>query len=180
MDKKNIIVLFSGTGTNLQNLINKFANTNINIIQTITNNPKAYGITISKNHNIPCEIIDKNNYEKNLISFINSFEYDLIVLSGYMKIVSPEFISSVKSKIVNIHPSLLPSYKGLHAIPRSYEGDENDCGVTVHYVNEEVDGGEIILQKSFDKSNMTFEEFEAKIKECEFDIFPKAINIALS
>jgi len=182
---KNIAVLFSGQGTNFQNLINTIHNktingTKINIILALTNKPQSPGIKIAQENDIPIEILDhtlfqnRNDYDKELVSILQTYNLDLVVLSGFMRILTPIFTENIKA--INIHPSLLPLYKGSKALDRSFEGDEKLAGVSIHHVTSELDGGEVILQKSFDKSqHNTIELFESKIKEIEYDIYPKAI-----
>jgi phosphoribosylglycinamide formyltransferase-1 len=182
--KKRLLILFSGTGTNADNIADYFKDSDVEIIHTITNNKNAKGIDVSKKHNIECTILDsksmsKDEYDTKLIELLQRLEYDLVVLAGYMKILPLDIINSAKSKIVNIHPSLLPRHKGLHAIERSFEDEHEDAGITVHYVNEKVDDGEIILQSSFKKDGLDFDQFVSNIKSCEYDTFPKAIKIAL-
>lgn len=178
---KKLLVLFSGSGTNLENLINTLHLTKkVDIVHTITNNPNAKGIDICKSKNIPCTIISskdlsKEQYENRLIENIASLEYDLIVLSGYMKIVSPVFLQTAKTEVINIHPSLLPRHKGLKAIERSYEDENIDGGVTVHFVNEKMDDGEIIIQKRILKESLSFDKYLEEVKKAEFEIFPKAV-----
>jgi phosphoribosylglycinamide formyltransferase-1 len=100
------------------------------------------------------------------------------VLSGFMRILTSIFTDNIQS--INLHPSLLPLYKGAQAIEKSFQGDEETAGVSVHYVTSELDSGEIILQESFEKKNFeTYEKFYSKIKELEYEALPKAILIAL-
>ena len=181
---KKIIVLFSGTASNLENIILSLHNKKLQIIATITNNYQANGINISKKHNIECNIIDDRNfkpkeYNENLNKCLNNYTYDLIVLAGYMRIFPKWLIKSELSKnvnIINIHPSFLPKHKGLNGALRSYRDDSNFGGVSVHHVVEEIDSGEIILQKKIDKTNIhSFAEYEKEVKKLEFDLFPKAI-----
>jgi len=177
---KKIIVLFSGEGTNLANLIKQIHNQHANIVCAITNNPNAGGISIATNANIPVLICDntlytnREEYDTALVQLIQKYSPDLVVLAGFMRILTPIFTNTVRS--INLHPSLLPAFKGSRAIERSFESDETVCGVTVHWVNNELDGGAIILQKSFTKNpNDTLEEFTAKIRQLEYEILPASI-----
>lgn len=177
---KKIVTLFSGEGTNLANLIEKIHHKHGLITCAITNNPNAGGIAKAKTANIPVEVCDHREYEtreeydKALVEMIQEYDPDLVVLCGFMRILTPIFTTQIRS--INLHPSLLPAFKGSRAIERSFESDEKVCGVSVHWVSEELDGGAIILQKSFTKNpNDTLEEFSAKIREIEHEILPLSV-----
>ena len=177
---KKIVALFSGEGTNLANLIEKVHLKHGAIVCAITNNPEAGGIAKARAAHIPVEILDHRDYESReaydaaLIELIGEYNPDLVVLCGFMRILTPVFTSNVRS--INLHPSLLPSFKGARAIERSFESDESVCGVSVHWVTDELDGGEIILQKSFTKNlNDNLEDFTAKIREIEHEILPLSV-----
>lgn len=187
---KQIAILFSGQGTNFHNIINTLHNKNIDgftikIVLALTNKPNAAGINIAHKYNIPLEVLDhttfltREEYDTNLVSILNNYKLDLVVLSGFMRILTPIFTNNIKA--INIHPSLLPLYKGAKAIERSFDGDEDIAGVSIHHVTSQLDGGEIILQKSFDKTQYPIiEQFIEKIKEIEYEIYPKAIQKVLN
>lgn len=177
---KKIVTLFSGEGTNLANLIEKIHLKHGAIVGAITNNPNAGGIAKARSAHIPVEILDHRDYESRevydtaLVELIHEYNPDLVVLCGFMRILTPIFTTQIRS--INLHPSLLPAFKGARAIERSFESDEKTCGVTVHWVTDELDGGEIILQKSFTKNpSDTLEEFSAKIREIEYEILPLSV-----
>jgi phosphoribosylglycinamide formyltransferase 1 len=177
---KKIVALFSGEGTNLANLIEKIHLKHSAIVCAITNNPEAGGIAKARAAHIPVEILDHRDYESReaydaaLVELIGEYNPDLVVLCGFMRILTPVFTSKVRS--INLHPSLLPAFKGARAIERSFESDEKICGASVHWVTDELDGGEIILQKSFTKnSSESLEEFSAKIREIEHEILPLSV-----
>ena len=166
------------------NIINKLHNKELEVVMCLTNNPKSPAIKKLEQQNIKCEILDhkeyntREQYDKELVKLILSYGYNLVVLSGFMRILTDEFTKNIKA--INLHPSLLPLYKGSKAIERSFEGNEDKAGVSVHYVSSELDGGEIIMQKSFTKNKTdSFDQYHKKIKECEYEIFPKAIIKAL-
>lgn len=116
----------------------------------------------------------RETYDAALVDLINEYNPDLVVLCGFMRILTSVFTSQVRA--INLHPSLLPAFKGARAIERSFESDESVCGVSVHWVSEELDAGEIILQKSFTKNPKdTLEEFSAKIREIEHEILPLSV-----
>jgi phosphoribosylglycinamide formyltransferase-1 len=184
MSIKRIAIAFSGEGSNLERLIEvlhqkRFHDFQIEVVAAITNKPQAKGIDRAKKYGIPVIMIDHSMYESReafdtkLVEEIEVLGVDLVVLAGFMRILTPIFTKQIRA--INIHPSLLPAYKGANALVRSFEGEEEMAGVTAHFVVEEVDGGEIILQKSFCKQGMDFEAFKAKIHACEYEIFPQAV-----
>lgn len=177
---KKIVALFSGEGTNLANLIDKIHLKHACLVCAITNNPEAGGIAKARAAHIPIEILDHRDYESReaydaaLVDLIGEYNPDLVVLCGFMRILTSVFTSQVRA--INLHPSLLPAFKGARAIERSFESDEHVCGVSVHWVSEELDAGEIILQKSFTKNPKdTLEQFSAKIREIEHEILPLSV-----
>ncbi len=182
---KRVAILFSGSGTNLENLIRKlhnkiFDNIKIEVVLTICNIPNAKGIRRSQKFGIEPVIIDHKKYnsreefDKELVRVIDGYDVDLCVLAGFMRILTPEFTENVKA--VNLHPSLLPLFKGARAIEESYYSNMKVGGISVHFVNEELDGGEIIAQECFKKSKgMSLEEFEEKIHSLEYDLLPKTV-----
>jgi len=177
---KKIVALFSGEGTNLANLIEKIHLKHGAIVCAITNNPNAGGIAKARAAGIPVEILDHREYESReaydtaLVDLIREYNPDLVVLCGFMRILTPVFTSNIRS--INLHPSLLPAFKGARAIERSFESDEKVCGVSVHWVTDELDGGEIIMQKSFCKSDEeTLESFTLKIRAIEHEILPLSV-----
>jgi phosphoribosylglycinamide formyltransferase-1 len=177
---KKIVALFSGEGTNLANLIEKIHNQHAVIVCAITNNSNAAGIVKAQNAHIPIKVLshtdfeNRESYDAALVELIQRYTPDLVVLCGFMRILTPVFTTQIRS--INLHPSLLPAFKGANAIQRSFESDEIICGVSVHWVTDELDGGEIILQKSFTKNlKDTLEEFSAKIRTIEHEILPQSI-----
>lgn len=177
---KRIVILFSGEGFNAQNIVKELHNKECFVACGITNKKEAKGLEKLQNLSVNTEVLEhtgfntREEFDAKLVELINSYKPDLVVLSGFMRILSEVFTSNVKS--INLHPSLLPKFKGTRAIERSFESGDEECGVSVHYVNSELDGGEIILQKSFVKDeNETLESFSAKIKNIEYEIMPQAI-----
>ncbi|MFA6188579.1 MAG: phosphoribosylglycinamide formyltransferase [Sulfuricurvum sp.] len=177
---KKIVALFSGEGTNLANLIDKVHNKHAVISCAITNNPNAGGIAKAQDAHIPVEILphttfnNRESYDAALVALIQKYSPDLVVLCGFMRILTPVFTTQIRS--INLHPSLLPAFKGARAIERSFESDETVCGVSVHWVTDELDAGEIILQKSFTKNvKDSLEDFSAKIRAIEHEILPQSV-----
>jgi len=177
---KKIIILFSGDGFNAQNIINILHKKECLITCGITNNPDAKGIGKLNSLSVKTEVLEHTNFDSResfdaeLVKLINSYTPDLVVLSGFMRILSDVFTSNIKA--INLHPSLLPKYKGARAIERSFDGQSDECGVSVHWVSGELDGGDIILQKHFTRSDDdTLDSFSKKIKDIEYELMPKAI-----
>ncbi|MGX3020237.1 phosphoribosylglycinamide formyltransferase [Ursidibacter sp. B-7004-1] len=151
---KNIVVLISGNGSNLQAIIDATTSGYIHgkIVAVISNKPTAYGLARAEKVNIPTFVFSRKQFTDNLAmdtaiaEKIEQLNADLIVLAGYMKILTPEFTQRFTGKIINIHPSLLPKYAGLNTHQRAMDAGDTEHGMTIHFVNEEVDGGAIILQ----------------------------------
>ena len=168
---KKIAVLFSGTGSNLKYILEHLHKKELEVVVAITNRPNAGGVAFAKEHNIPLEIIDskafktREEFDQELVHALHYYKPDLTVLAGFMRILTPVFTNEIKA--INLHPSLLPRHKGLMAIERSYEDENEEGGVSVHWVNSELDGGKIILQKIVQKANKSFEEYEAEVKRVE-------------
>ncbi len=174
-------VFLSGKGTNLKNLIihSKFKNLPISIDLIISDNLKAYGLKYAKIFQIQKKIFNfkKKNYEKNLLNELKKNEIKLICLAGFMKILSKGFIQNFKGKIINIHPSLLPKYKGLNTHQRALKNNDQYSGCTVHYVNSKLDSGKIILQKKIKVyKNDTPKSLASKILVQEHKLYPAAIK----
>ena len=179
--KINTAVFISGNGSNLKSLI-KFSKTRkspifINLI--ISNNSKAKGLKLGKIYKIKKKVINfKKNYksENHLISLLKVHKVKMICLAGFMKILSKNFISKFKGKILNIHPSLLPKYKGLNTHQRTLNNNEKYSGCTVNFVNSKLDSGKIILQKKVKISkNETKNSLAKKVLVQEHKLYPKAI-----
>ena len=156
----------------------------LEITACICNKKDAYGITRCQNLNIPCimlpheEFKTREAFDEALASKLVDLGVDLVLLAGFMRILTPDFTS--RFKIINIHPSLLPKHKGAHAIEDTYSSHDAEGGVSVHWVNEELDGGEIILQDSIPKiQGESLEDFSARIHQLEYTLYPKAVIRAL-
>ena len=181
LKKIKTAVFISGTGSNLKNLI-KFSKTKISPILIkliISNNKKAKGLKYSTQYNIEKKIVNFNNNfsENKILSYINKKNIKFICLAGFMKVLSKNFIKKFKGKIVNIHPSLLPKYKGLNTHKRALKNKEKFSGCTVHYVTNKLDSGKIILQKKVKiKKNDTVNSLKKKVLKKEHHIYPSAIR----
>ena len=175
-------VFISGTGSNLKSLIqfSKKNNSPISIKLIISDNSKAKGLKFGKTFKISKKVFNFKNKiiaEKKIISEIENKKIKLICLAGFMKILSKDFIKSFKGKILNIHPSLLPKYKGLNTHKRAISNGEKYSGCTVHFVNYKLDSGKIILQKKVKISKGdTAKSLAKKILIQEHKLYPKAIR----
>ena len=181
LKKTRSAVFISGTGSNLKNLI-KFSyktNSPISIEIIISNNKKAKGLKYSNQYKIEKKIINFENHisaEKTILKVLLKKKINFICLAGFMKIISKNFIKNFKGKILYIHPSLLPKYKGLNTHQRAIENNEKFSGCTVHYVSSKLDSGKIILQKKvIIKKNETQKSLEKKILTQEHKLYPMAI-----
>ena len=187
MKKINTAVFISGTGSNLLNLI-KFSRKKkspINIIFILSNKTSAKGLHFAKKFKIQKQILNFKNSKKaeeKLISFLNKKKIKLVCLAGFMKILSKEFIRKFKGKIINIHPSYLPKYKGLNTHRRVIKNGEKYTGCTVHFVTTKLDSGKIIIQKKVKILKNDNEISLAKrVLKSEHKIYPLAIRkISLS
>ena len=174
-------VFISGTGSNLKSLIkfSKIKKSPISIELIVSNNSKAKGLNYAKTHNIKKKVLNfknKNLSEKKLLFILKSNNIELICLAGFMKILSKNFIKNFKGRILNIHPSLLPKYKGLNTHKRAIDNKEKYSGCTVHFVNSKLDSGKIILQKKVKiTKNETKETLAKKILVQEHKLYSKAI-----
>tara|TARA_B100000575_G_scaffold87865_1_gene69454 strand:+ start:150 stop:731 length:582 start_codon:yes stop_codon:yes gene_type:complete len=174
-------VFFSGTGSNLRSLIkfSKLKKSPISINLIITNNKLAKGLKYGFIFKIQKKIINfknKNVAEKKILKELKKNKIELVCLAGFMKILSKNFIKNFKGKILNIHPSLLPKYKGLNTHQRAIENKEKYAGCTVHFVSAKLDSGKIILQKNVritKKDNLT--SISKKVLAQEHKLYPEAI-----
>ena len=180
-NKVRTAVFISGSGSNLKSLI-KFSKTRqspISIDLVISNNSKAKGLNYAKIFKIKKKVYKFNNKsldESRLLSTLERQKIDMICLAGFMKILTKNFIKRFKGKILNIHPSLLPKYKGLNTHQRVLKNNEKYSGCTVHFVNSKLDSGKIIIQKKIKISkNETKFSLAKKILTQEHKIYPKAI-----
>ena len=180
MVRKNTCVFISGAGSNLKNLIRKTRDYNfpINIRLIICNNKEAQGISYAKKNSIPYLFVNtKNrNFDNFILSILKRYKIELICLAGYMKILSKNFIRNFNKQILNIHPSLLPKFKGLNTYSRILNSNEKKTGCTVHFVNEKLDDGNIIIKKSFFISPEDNEKsLKVRTQLLEYKAYPEAI-----
>ena len=180
--KTKTAVFISGKGSNLENLIKfskkKISPISINLI--ISNTSYAKGLKYSKKYNIQKKVIffkNKKLAEKKIFKILNKKNINLICLAGFMKILSKNFIKKFKGKIINIHPSLLPKYKGLNTHKKAIENNDKYAGCSVHFVTAKIDSGKIIMQKKVRiKKNDTIYSLSKKVLKKEHLLYPAAIK----
>ena len=181
LNKIKTAVFISGTGSNLKNLINfsKTKKSPISIDLIISNTIKAKGLKYSNQYKIKKKILNFKNIkitEKRLLNLLKQNKIQFICLAGFMKILSSKFIKQFNGKIINIHPSLLPRYKGLNTHSRAIQNKDKFTGCSVHYVTEQLDSGKIILQKKIKiLKKDTPRSLAEKVLKQEHKLYPKAI-----
>ena len=154
-EPRRVVVLISGNGSNLQALIDAQQGEEGlggEIVAVISDKADAYGLERARQAGIkdlvlsPRDFTSREEYDQQLVRLVEEYQADLVVLAGFMRILSPAFVLRFHGRLINIHPSLLPKYKGLHTHRRALEAGENEHGLSIHFVTEELDGGPIILQ----------------------------------
>lgn len=187
----NIVVLVSGGGTNLQAILDAIENgslKDVHLSAVISNNPQAYALTRAKNHKIPSEVVSRKEFPKGedfrkaLLHSIQKYHPDLIVLAGFLVVIPKEMIEAYPNRIINIHPSLIPSFcgKGFYGLrphEAALERGVKVTGATVHFVDQGTDTGPIILQKAVSiREGDTPEVLQRRVmEEAEWNILPQAI-----
>lgn len=185
MANKSIVVLISGSGSNLQAIIDAIASGQINgrIAAVLSNKADAFGLERAKTAGIPQIMINHNDYDnredfdKAMIDAIDAYTPDLIVLAGFMRILTPVFVRHYQGRMFNIHPSLLPKYKGLHTHQRALDAGDTQHGCTVHFVTEELDGGPLAIQAPLSiQPTDTAESLQQRVHSMEHTIYPLAVE----
>ena len=177
------VILISGNGSNLQSLIDNAKKIDLEICLVISNKEDAFGLKRAKRANITAHFVDPNLYksredfDKQLITIIDELDISLIVLAGYMRILSSDFIHHFSGKILNIHPSLLPKFPGLNTHRKAIDAKEKYHGATVHFATEELDGGPIISQEIVEIDPIDTEySLAQKVLEKEHILYPRVIH----
>lgn len=180
----NVIVLVSGNGSNLQAIIDQIRQGKLHVTlrAVISDRPGAYGLTRARKSDIPTHVIDFKQYSNRadfdtaLMHQIDAYQPDLVVLAGFMRILTPECVQHYLGKMINIHPSLLPRYQGLHTHRRVLEAGDTEHGASVHFVTPELDSGPVILQARVPVSGSdTVESLQQRVHQVEHQIYPAAI-----
>ncbi|RTE66450.1 phosphoribosylglycinamide formyltransferase [Amphritea opalescens] len=185
MAEKSIVVLISGSGSNLQAIIDAIASGQINgrIAAVLSNKTGVFGLERARAAGIPQIVINHNDYDSRehfdtaMIEAIDTYTPDLIVLAGFMRILSAEFVRHYQGRMLNIHPSLLPKYKGLHTHQRALDAGDAQHGCTVHFVTEELDGGPLAIQAPLDiLPTDNADSLQQRIHHAEHNIYPLAVE----
>ena len=180
-----LVVLLSGKGSNLQAIIDQIdaGKLNAEISAVISNRADAYGLKRAENIGIDnivldhSHFLDRESFDQSLAQIINSYSPDLVVLAGFMRILSDSFVEQFEGKLMNIHPSLLPKYKGLNTHKRALENGDKEHGASVHFVIPELDSGAVIVQGIVSvKDDDTEATLANRVHQIEHLIYPKAIN----
>jgi phosphoribosylglycinamide formyltransferase-1 len=184
----NLAVFCSGYGSNFQAILDAIKKKKLkaSVAVMVCDNPKAYALSRARRHGVPVFLFNprifkkRQDYEKIIAGVLKSQKVGLVVLAGFMRILSPYFVRACRKRIINIHPALLPNFKGAHAIRDAFEAKVKETGVTVHWVTPQVDSGPPIIQKKVRilKSD-TLASLEARIHKVEHQIYPLAIKKCL-
>ncbi len=181
----SIAVLVSGGGSNLQSILDHIqqGHINANIACVISSNPNAYSLVRTKQANIPTHVIEHTRYasreafDQELVRTLEVYNIKLIVLAGFMRVLSNTFITAYPGRILNIHPSLLPKFSGLHTHQRVLEADETEHGCSVHFVTANLDQGPLVIQAKVPvKTTDNTERLAARVLEKEHIIYPLAVK----
>lgn len=183
-----VAIFASGNGSNAQALLEKETMlNNVSVELIITDNPQARVIDIAKKFNksyfiYPKKNINKTEHERLILTTLQNFKIEWILLAGYMRLLSPEFIQAFycpklkQSKILNIHPSLLPLHPGLNAYEKTFEQTPNKAGVTIHFVDSGMDTGKILVQQGFENNSKNFENFKRRGLQLEHHLYTKVLS----
>ncbi len=180
----NVVVLISGSGSNLQALIDSQAEDNpARIRAVISNRADAFGLTRAQNAGIPTAVLDhkafdgRESFDAALMEVIDGHAPDLVILAGFMRILTPGFVRHYQGRLLNIHPSLLPKYKGLDTHRRALEAGDREHGCSVHFVTEELDGGPVAIQAALAVApGENIEQLTQRVHAAEHQIYPLAMR----
>ena len=186
MGTLKIGVLLSGSGTNLQAIIDKIAagELPVEIVQVVSSRPDAYGIVRAEAAGLPVLVLDRAAYadpeaaDARIAAALKDAGAEYVAMAGYMRKVTPVLLNAYPNRILNLHPALLPSFKGAHAIQEAFDAGVKVTGVTVHFANEDYDRGPIIAQRAVEvREDDTAETLEARIHEVEHELYPQVLGL---
>lgn len=179
-------VLLSGGGTNLQAIIDAIANENlpVEIVKVVSSRPDAYGIERARAAVIPVMVLNREMYvdaqaaDARIVAELQEAGAQYVVMAGYMRKVTPVMLDAFPDRVLNLHPALLPSFKGAHAIDDAYHAGVKVTGITVHFANEDYDKGPIVAQRAVEvRESDTLEELEVRIHEAEHRLYPEVLRL---
>lgn len=186
MGDLKIGVLLSGSGTNLQAIIDKAAagELPVEIVQVVSSRPDAYGIERARAAGLPVLVMDRAAYadplaaDQRIADALQAAGAEYVVMAGYMRKVTSVLLDAYPNRVLNLHPALLPSFKGAHAIAEAFDAGVKVTGVTVHFANEDYDKGPIIAQRAVEvREDDTVETLEARIHEVEHELYPEVLKL---
>ena len=189
LEKKRVAIFVSGSGTNMENITRRIKAGELlcEIALIVCDNPKAYALMRAASLGLETFVIERGNFKSRaefdakITEKLKEKKTEAILLAGFMRVLSPEFVRVWRWRILNIHPSLLPKYPGVSAIGDAFRAREEETGVTVHFVDEGIDTGPIILQRKVPiKLTDTLEMLETRVHAMEYELYPEAIRLFLS
>lgn len=189
VSRPRLAILISGTGSNMEALIRASLTAEIaaDVVAVFSNRPEARGLATARDAGIAAEVVDhrefpdRESFDEALAARIEVHHPDLVILAGFMRILTPGFVRRFHGRLINIHPSLLPKYPGLHTHQRALDGGDVEAGATVHFVTEELDGGPAIVQgRVAVTADDTAESLAAKVLTLEHRLYPYAVQLLCS
>ena len=183
-EKLKVGVLLSGSGTNFQAIIDAAAQgLPVEVVQVVSSRPDAYGITRAQEANIPVLVMNRDKYadpaaaDAQIVDALKAAGAEYVVMAGYMRMVTTVMLDAFPNRVLNLHPALLPSFKGAHAIADAFAAGVKVTGVTVHFANEDYDKGPIVAQEPVRVAeDDTLESLEARIHEVEHELYPRVLG----
>lgn len=181
-----LVILISGRGSNMQSIVNAIQADKLNaeVAAVISNRPDAAGLDFARNAGITSKTLDHKNFasreafDQQMMDLIDTFNPDYVLLAGFMRILSAKFVQHYANRLINIHPSLLPKFKGMHTHKRAIEAGESEHGASVHFVTEELDAGPVILQAKVPVvADDTEETLAARVLVEEHKLYPDALRL---
>ena len=179
-------VLVSGSGTNLQAIIDEIdaGKLDVEVVLVVSSRPDAFGITRAENAGIATLVMNREKYadrevaDQEIVDALTAAGAEYVVMAGYMRMVTPVMLRAFPNRVINLHPALLPSFKGAHAIQDAFDAGVKVTGVTVHFANEEYDKGPIIAQRAVPVLETdTLDTLEARIHEAEHELYPAVLGL---
>ena len=186
MEKLKIGVLLSGGGTNLQAIIDAIADDGlpVEVVRAVSSRPGAYGIERAKAAGIPVTVLNRDVYadpeaaDARIVAELREAGTEYVVMAGYMRKVTPVMLGAFPNRVLNLHPALLPSFKGAHAIREAFDAGVKVTGITVHFANEDYDKGPIVAQRAVEvREDDTLESLEARIHDAEHALYPEVLRL---